>query len=141
MLVVRVPIIIAGLMMAGLPGVVYARVLTGLISTVVNMLLVKRLINLPFFQQLAANFRALASVAVMAAGVWGLSHVLNTPTDKLALALHLAILVVAGGILYVGSSFVLWLAMKKPTGPETEVQRIVVKFLSKAKRIAVPKSA
>ncbi len=67
MLVVRVPIIIAGLMMAGLPGVVYARVLTGLISTVVNMLLVKRLINLPFFQQLAANFRALASVAVMAA--------------------------------------------------------------------------
>ncbi|RUV30535.1 lipopolysaccharide biosynthesis protein, partial [Mesorhizobium sp. M1A.T.Ca.IN.004.03.1.1] len=49
MLVVRVPIIIAGLMMAGLPGVVYARVLTGLISTVVNMLLVKRLINFPFF--------------------------------------------------------------------------------------------
>ncbi|NKK90657.1 oligosaccharide flippase family protein [Rhizobium leguminosarum bv. viciae] len=141
MLVVRVPIIIAGLMMAGLPGVVYARVLTGLISTVVNMLLVKRLINLPFFQQLAANFRALASVAVMAAGVWGLSHVLNTPTDKLALALHLAILVVTGGILYVGSSCVLWLAMKKPNGPETEVQRIVVKFLSKAKRIAVPKSA
>ncbi|RFB90857.1 lipopolysaccharide biosynthesis protein [Rhizobium leguminosarum bv. trifolii] len=141
MLVVRIPIIIAGLMMAGLPGVVYARVLTGLISTVVNMLLVKRLINLPFFQQLAANFRALASVALMAAGVWGLSHVLNTPTDKLALALHLAILVVTGGILYIGSSFVLWLAMKKPNGPETEVQRIAVKFLSKAKRIAVPKSA
>lgn len=74
MLVVRVPIIIVGLMIAGLPGVVYARVLTGLISTAVNMLLVKRLIGLPFFQQLGANFRALASVALMAAGVWGLSH-------------------------------------------------------------------
>jgi len=105
------------------------------------MLLVKRLIGLPFFQQLAANFRALASVAVMAAGVWGLSHLLSAPTDKLALATHLAILVVAGTVLYIGSSFVLWLAMKKPNGPETEVQRIVVKTLSKAKLIAVPKSA
>lgn len=141
MLVVRIPIIIAGLMMAGLPGVVYARVLTGLISTVVNMLLVKRLINLPFFQQLAANFRALASVALMAAGVWGLSNILSMPTDKLHLALHLAVLVITGGIIYVGSSFVLWLAMKKPDGPETEVHRIIVKFLSKAKRMAVPKSA
>lgn len=63
------------------------------------------------------------------------------PTDKLGLALHLAILVITGGILYVGSSFVLWLAMKKPNGPETEVQRIFVKFLSKAKRMALPKSA
>ncbi|MGO7423294.1 lipopolysaccharide biosynthesis protein, partial [Rhizobium ruizarguesonis] len=60
---------------------------------------------------------------------------------NLSVALHLAILVVTGGILYVGSSFVLWLAMKKPNCPETEVQRIVVKFLTKAKRIAVPKSA
>jgi hypothetical protein len=31
--------------------------------------------------------------------------------------------------------------MKKPNGPETEVQRIFVKFLSKAKRMALPKSA
>jgi PST family polysaccharide transporter len=141
MLVLRVPIIVAGLVYFGLPGVIYARILSGLISTVVNMLLVKRLIGLPFFQQLAANFRALASVAVMAAGVWGLSHLLSAPTDKLALATHLAILVVAGTVLYIGSSFVLWLAMKKPNGPETEVQRIVVKTLSKAKLIAVPKSA
>ncbi|MBA5805898.1 lipopolysaccharide biosynthesis protein [Rhizobium changzhiense] len=141
MLVTRVPIIIVGLLLAGLPGVVYARVLTGLISTVVNMLLVKRLIGLPFFQQLAANFRALASVALMAAGVWGMSHVLDTPTGKLALALHLAILVVTGAIIYIGSSFALWVSMKKPNGPETEVQRIVAKTLSKAKRIAVTKSA
>ncbi|ACI56234.1 lipopolysaccharide biosynthesis protein [Rhizobium leguminosarum] len=141
MLVTRVPIIIVGLLLAGLPGVIYARVLTGLISTVVNMLLVKRLIGLAFFQQLAANFRALVSVALMAAAVWGLSHVLSTPTDKAALTLHLAILVITGGVIYVGSSFVLWLAMKRPNGPETEVQRIVVKFLSKAKRIAVAKSA
>ncbi|MBB3134278.1 PST family polysaccharide transporter [Rhizobium pisi] len=141
MLVLRVPIIVAGLVYFGLPGVIYARILSGLISTVVNMLLVKRLIGLPFFQQLAANFRALASVAVMAAGVWGVSHLLSAPTDKLALATHLAILVVAGAVLYIGSSFVLWLAMKKPNGPETEVQRIVVKTLSKAKLIAVPKSA
>ncbi|MBY3068894.1 oligosaccharide flippase family protein [Rhizobium laguerreae] len=141
MLVTRVPIIIVGLLLAGLPGVIYARVLTGLISTVVNMLLVKRLIGLAFFQQLAANFRALVSVAFMAAGILGLSHILSMPTDKPALALHLAILVVTGGIIYVGSSLTLWIAMKKPNGPETEVQRIVIKTLSKARRIAVPKSA
>ncbi|EJZ17248.1 lipopolysaccharide biosynthesis protein [Rhizobium sp. Pop5] len=141
MLVLRVPIIVAGLIFAGLPGVIYARVLSGLISTVVNMLLVKRLIGLPFFQQLAANFRALASVALMAAGVWGLSYLLNTPADRLVSAIHLAILIISGGVIYSGSSFVLWLLMKKPNGPEADVQRIVAKTLSKAKRVAVPKSA
>jgi PST family polysaccharide transporter len=31
--------------------------------------------------------------------------------------------------------------MKRPQGPETEIQRMMGKILSKAKRVALPKSA
>ncbi|TAY18245.1 lipopolysaccharide biosynthesis protein [Rhizobium leguminosarum] len=141
MLVVRMPIIVMGLLLWGLPGVIYARILTGLFSTAVNMLLVKRLIGLPVWTQLSANLRALFSVALMAAGVSGASLLIGAAGDKPTLAIHLVVLVLIGAAIYVGSSIIMWIAMKKPLGPETEVQRVVGKLLSKAKRISVPKSA
>lgn len=141
MLVVRMPIIVMGLLLWGLPGVIYARILTGLFSTAVNMLLVKRLIGLPVWTQLSANLRALFSVALMAAGVSGVSLLIGAAGDKPTLAIHLVVLVLIGAAIYVGSSIIMWIAMKKPLGPETEVQRVVGKLLSKAKRISVPKSA
>jgi PST family polysaccharide transporter len=57
------------------------------------------------------------------------------------LLVHLAILIATGAIIYTGSSLLLWFAMKRPPGPETELQRMLGKILSKAKRVALPKSA
>jgi O-antigen/teichoic acid export membrane protein len=131
MLFVRVPIMIAGLMLAGLPGVVIGRVFTGLCSAVVNMVLVRRLIGVTVRKQLAANLRALTSAAVMAAGVAVASTYLAHTADKPMLALQLATLVALGGFLYCATSFLLWEAMGRPAGPETEVQTILGKMLAK----------
>jgi O-antigen/teichoic acid export membrane protein len=131
MLFVRVPIMIAGLMLAGLPGVVIGRVFTGLCSAVVNMVLVRRLIGVTVRKQLAANLRALTSAAVMAAGVAVASTYLAHTADKPMLALQLATLVALGGFLYCATSLLLWEAMGRPAGPETEVQTILGKMLAK----------
>ena len=130
MLLVRVPIMIAGLLLAGLQGVVIGRVFTGLFSAVVNMVLVRRLVGVPVLRQLHANLRALASTAVMAAGVSFAAGYLAHTADRPMLALQLATLVTLGGFLYCASTFLLWELMGRPSGPETEVQNILGKVLT-----------
>jgi O-antigen/teichoic acid export membrane protein len=133
MLFVRVPVIIAGLMLAGLPGVIIGRVFTGLLGALVNMILVRRLIGVTVLKQFFANMRSLTSVAVMAAGVSLAQRFLPDTADNAMLALHLASLVSLGGLLYCGSSLLLWISMKRPAGPETEVLQILGKILSKVR--------
>lgn len=141
MLVVRLPIIIGGLLLGGLPGVIYARVFTGLLAAFVNMFLVRRLIGLPVLRQLAANRRALASVAVMAVSVLLAAQYLGPAEDRTVLLRHLIGLIGTGAVAYVGTSLLLWLAARRPDGPETEVLRFAGKILAKARRVALPRSA
>ena len=129
MLCIRVPIMIVSLILYGLPGVIIGRVFTGLFSTFVNMMLVRRFIGVTILKQLSVNLRALTSIVVMAAGVSLASSHLAHTTDKAMLVLHLAILVALGALLYSGSTFLLWISMKRPAGPETEVQNILGKIL------------
>jgi hypothetical protein len=104
-------------------------VFTGLFSTFVNMMLVRRFIGVTILKQLSVNLRALTSIVVMAAGVSLASSHLAHTTDKAMLVLHLAILVALGALLYSGSTFLLWISMKRPAGPETEIQNILGKIL------------
>ncbi len=131
MLFVRVPIILVAMILYGLPGVVVGRIFTGLLGALVNMILVQRLIGVTVPRQLAANGRALAGIAVMAAGVWFASESLPAATGKVDLALQLAIQVALGAVLYCGSTLLLWLLMKRPPGPETDVLKIIGKVLTR----------
>jgi lipopolysaccharide exporter len=133
MLFVRVPIMILGVMLYGLQGVIIGRVFTGLFAALVNMILVRRFIGVTVLSQLSANARALASIAVMAAGVSLASSYLPHTTDKAELALQLAIQAASGAFLYCGTTFLLWTLMKRPAGPETEVQKILGKILSRVR--------
>jgi O-antigen/teichoic acid export membrane protein len=129
MLCLRVPIMIAGLMLYGLPGVILGRVFSGLFSTFVNMMLVRRFTGISIAKQLSVNMRALVSIAIMAAGVSLASSHLAPTSDKMLLVTHLGMLISLGAVLYCGSTLLLWVAMKRPTGPETEVQTILGRLL------------
>lgn len=131
MLLVRIPVISIGLVCWGLPGLIFSRVLTGLFSAVVNMVVVERLINVSVRAQLLANFRALASSAVLAAGVTLADHYISVQTTQTGLVLQLAVLICLGGTLYCGFSLFLWIVMGRPDGPETEVRKLAFKALSK----------
>ena len=106
--VIRVPIIIAGMLIGGLVGIIYARAITGIIAIFINMHLVRRLIGTEITAQIAANVRSLVSIACMVVGV--------------------------GALLYVASHFLLWQVAGKPSGPESEVLRMATKFIGKVKR-------
>ncbi|RUU06429.1 lipopolysaccharide biosynthesis protein [Mesorhizobium sp. USDA-HM6] len=134
MLLVRIPVITIGVMFWGLPGLIFSRVLTGLFGAVVNMVIVKRFINVTVTAQLMANFRALTSSGVLAAGVSFAGHSMGMATSQGGLVLQLVVLASLGGILYCGSSFILWSIMGRPDGPETDARRLAFKVLAKKKR-------
>ena len=134
MLLVRMPIIAAALIFYGLTGLIIARVFTGLFSAFVNMMLIRRLIGVTITKQLAANLRAFISVGLMAAGVTLALRYMPYTTHNSTLAAELAILVALGAVLYCAASFLLWFAMGRPAGPETEVLTIMGKVRSKLLR-------
>lgn len=131
MLLVRIPLIVAGMLIAGLKGVVIARVLSGLFSIFLAMRLVRTFTGLDLNQQLRANARALLSVGAMVGSVVLLSPLLGTETDTTSLLTRIVVIGAAGGLVYCGTSYVLWIAMRKPSGPEREVQLLIGKLLRK----------
>lgn len=136
MLFVRVPLITAGLLIGGMQGLILARVFTGVLAAVVNMFLVKRLTDLKVGEQLWANFRSLASVTVMALGVYLADRYSVASVGSFALLIRLACLVGLGALLYCGSMTLMWLCMAKPEGPETEVRKLVTKIFSRLRTSA-----
>jgi PST family polysaccharide transporter len=133
MLIVRLPIIFGALYLWALPGIVGARVLTGLIAIGVNMVLVRRLIGIGVLEQLRVNIRALLSVVVMAASLWILQQMLDEETDRMRLLLRLFVEIAFGVVVYITCSTVLWRLMRKPEGPEVELLRIFRALKSRLK--------
>ena len=131
MLLVRIPLIVAGMLVAGLKGVVVARVVSGLFSIFLAMRLVRRFTGLNLRQQLGANMRSLLSVAAMVGAVVLVSPWLGTGTDTVSLLIRIAGIGAVAGLVYCGTSFVLWIAMRRPSGPEREVQLLLGKMLTK----------
>jgi lipopolysaccharide exporter len=131
MLLLRVPIIAGALIYYGLTGVILARIFTGLFGAFVNMVLVQRLIGVSVAKQLAANLRALVAVAVMALGVTVVLRELPDTTDHMTLIMYVGILVTLGAIIYCVATFIFWLAMNRPPGPETEIVNLLSRVRSK----------
>lgn len=122
---IRLPAIIVGMYLAGLQGVIIARVLTGLVSMMVNMLMVKKLIALPVRTQLAANMRCIVSVMVMSAAVWSAGHLFPPRGDTWHLLTEIATLILIGAGSYVATTVILWRLKGKPAGPEHEIRALI----------------
>lgn len=134
LLLIRVPIIVVGMLLAGLKGVVLARVVSGLVSIYFAMNLVRRFIGLSLREQLAANVRSLASVALMTAGVALATPWLSDGTDPTSLSLKIAAIAAIAIVIYCGATALLWISMGKPPGPERELQQIIAKLRARLRR-------
>ncbi|MDT0576995.1 lipopolysaccharide biosynthesis protein [Croceicoccus sp. F390] len=126
MFCIRLPIIIGGTVLFGLPGLIYSRVITGLLAAAVNMWLVRQLIRLSITDQVLANGRSLIAGAAMAAAVLWLQHALDTPAASVGWDQILAIAasVATGAVVYPGVAFGLWFMRGRPAGPESEALKI-----------------
>jgi lipopolysaccharide exporter len=131
MFAIRVPLLVAGMLIDGLRGVVLARVLSGLIAIGFNMYLVRRLIALSVRQQFAPNLRSLISAGVMVLSTLLLMPSLPEGSDAPALGWQIAFTGAAALIIYCATMFMMWLAMGRPSGPETEIQHLIQKALAR----------
>jgi O-antigen/teichoic acid export membrane protein len=131
MLAIRVPLIVAGMLLGGLKGVVLARVVSGVVSIYFGMRLVQRLTGLELYTQLAVNARALVSVGVMAAGVTLATPLLTHGSDSASLLIRISVTTLLAILLYCGTSALLWMSMRRPAGPEREVQLLISKLFGR----------
>lgn len=129
--VIRIPLIVAGMLLGGLKGVVLARVLSGLVAIFFAMRLVRRFTGLNLRNQLAANLRAFASVATMAAGVMMASPYLTQKGDPASLGVKIVAIAMLAALLYCGTTLLLWHLMGRPSGPEREIQQLGAKLFAK----------
>jgi PST family polysaccharide transporter len=120
-LLFRFPLIIIGLATGGLVGVLIARVASGLFGTLLNLMLVRRLIGVPVIAQLAANVRSFAAVGVMALALGSLEASIDTAKGSAPSILVLAGLIMAGASVYIAALAAMWRAAGRPPGPEATV--------------------
>lgn len=120
-IIVRYPLIFAGLYFGGLIGLLSARCVSGSIGISMDVFLARRLIGMPASAQLLANWRPVAATLTMAGCVWAVGLAVRGLADPIQLAL----MVLAGAASYVGTSFALWLLSGKPAGPEREALALI----------------
>ncbi len=124
----RVPIILFGMYEAGLPGIIYARIFTGLAGIFFNTSIVTRLTGLSLAAQFRQNGRALVAVTLMAAGVAATGHLFDETMNYAVNVEKLFAEIAVGAVLYVGVSSLLWHWSGRPAGPETEILAVLKKF-------------
>jgi O-antigen/teichoic acid export membrane protein len=117
---VCIPLSVTGLLLAGLNGVIIARIVAGLIAIGVDLYLVRQLIAIPIVRQITCNARSLASVTVMTLGIVACGPFL----DMMELHLRIAAIVCLGASLYLSTHYLLWLGTGKGEGPELEILRM-----------------
>jgi peptidoglycan biosynthesis protein MviN/MurJ (putative lipid II flippase) len=131
MLAIRDPLIVAGMLLGGLKGVILARVISGSVSIYLAMRLVHRSTDLGLWKQLAANTRAFASTVAMTASVLMISPFLTHESDSTSLLIKIAVTALLAAAVYLGTSTLLWMFMRRPAGPEREVQLLLAKLFSR----------
>lgn len=121
----RVPCVIGGAYFGGLMGLVYASNFVGIFGILINMAMVRSLIQLRILEQFRANLRCGAAAALMTIVVLVLQ---NTALSGAGQLLSLGASVLAGATTYIATSWLLWLAAGRPLGPEAEALHLLAKL-------------
>jgi O-antigen/teichoic acid export membrane protein len=126
-IIIRYPLIFAGLLLNGLVGLLFARCISGTIGILMDVYLARRLTGLTMSAQLLSGWRAIVATLVMAGCIWGAGLMIAGRSE----ALQLMIMIPTGGISYFGASFGLWLASGRPVGPEREALELLQSVLAR----------
>ena len=118
MFVLGIPAVVIGAWSFGLMGAAYARLLTGIVLTFLNLAIVDKLIGLGVARQIANCWRSALSAGIMAAVILLLGPMARGGQGTLHQALSLLLLASGGMAAYVAAHALLWLASGRPHGPE-----------------------
>ncbi|GAB4517808.1 MAG: lipopolysaccharide biosynthesis protein [Parvularculaceae bacterium] len=117
----RTPLIIAGVLLAGIPGILMARAISGPSLVFINLALLRRITGAGYWAPLACSKRSIISVVVMGASVLLLRPLLFSGESQNAQFMGLAASIALGAIVYGAAHAGLWIAGGRPKGPEALV--------------------
>lgn len=118
----KIPLVILGAVMFGIPGVIAARAVSSCVSAIASFYFLRSLIGTSMLHQIQVAWRILVSGAAMALVLYLIRPFL---IDQPGLLLGL-LLAVAGGLgmmVYVSSLFALWIFSGRPEGMEAAAFR------------------
>lgn len=118
-LAVRVPLIVLGMHLAGLSGVVWARVASGAFIVLLNLMLMKRVLGVSIAEQVAAPWRSyISGLALAGSLLWAGSSLDLLEVVPLRAMPELVGLCVAGGAAYLALHLALWSASRRADSAE-----------------------
>jgi lipopolysaccharide exporter len=128
----RIPILVFGLWAGGLVGFVYARVIAATIGVILNMVLIRSLINIDLRRQFIANMRPIFAAAMMVLVLLAARQQMAVvQTTTIMQMLGLAIQVALGGMTYALATWGFWVALGRPDGVESEVAAVISRMTGK----------
>lgn len=130
----KLPLLLVGLWLYGIPGVLAVRLATALITMVSSMLAAKALIGLSISKQLLFPWRPVVSACVMALALLLIGGMTSVGHDHAHLVLRLFWLCVSGAIVYGCTLFLLWFCSGRPEGIEAKAMGLLNKVLHGATR-------
>jgi O-antigen/teichoic acid export membrane protein len=130
-LMVQMPLIAAGITIGrestigGLTGLAIALILSTFVNTLLNLLLVRKLVASPLREQLALAARPMIASVVMYAVVTSIGRYLTARSGEPATILHLAVLVGVGALVFGTFLFILHALFAGMDSAERELTNIV----------------
>jgi PST family polysaccharide transporter len=121
MFVIAFPAVVAGAYWWGVMGATVVRFFAGLVATGLSLQIVAVVTGVGIFRQLLNLWRTTIGVTVMGFFLYFGLTMIRVEHWALALPLQLAMLCLAGGLVYVLTHFLFWLFSGRPAGPETFV--------------------
>ncbi|NTZ42133.1 lipopolysaccharide biosynthesis protein [Altererythrobacter sp. SALINAS58] len=124
---VRMPLYLGGILMGeatavgALMGAVYGHAASQVINLFWNMTLVKQLSGLGLYWQFRNCCRSALATAVMIAALYLLQQNFTFGTSAAAEAAYVGGTVLVGALTYGATLALIWLAQKRPSGPESEL--------------------
>ena len=129
-LLVRLPLIVLGLWFAGLSGVIWARVASGLFIIILNLALMKRILDVSILSQLLAPWRSFVSALALALCLIVVGNAFDllsrVTIDRAALLVATAVL---GGVVYAVVHLGLWVLHKPEQSAEQKLLDMAVSIL------------
>jgi lipopolysaccharide exporter len=99
------------------------------------MHLISKMLGISIWEQVNSNARAVASVLSMAYFLLVIqTNASFESSSTFELALQVIGMVLSAFLVYAGLNLLLWLLMNKPSGPESELLKVLTTVLKKFKR-------